>query len=65
MIFRPIPWREVEPGMTVAAPDGSIVVAPGPWPSDAAAVVVLVDEIEAVANLRAAGFIWDVLEVLS
>lgn len=57
-------WRIVETGMTVVRPDGSLVVAPGPWPSDALASVVLVDEQEAADNLRAAGFTWELLETI-
>lgn len=64
MIIRPTPWCDVQAGMTVVAPDGSLAVAPGPWPSEASADVVLVDEHEAAANLRAAGFIWELLEAL-
>jgi hypothetical protein len=64
MIIRPTPWRNVEAGMTVLAPDGGLVVAPGPWPSDAAASVALVSEHEAAANLRAAGFTWELLETI-
>lgn len=56
-------WRQVEAGDTVwHAMAGRWVVAPGPWPSDAMASVALVDEHEAAAALRAAGFTWEVLQ---
>jgi hypothetical protein len=63
MIIRPTPWRQVEAGMTVIAPDGTMVVAPGPWPSDAMANVVLVDEREAADNLRTASFMWELIAI--
>ncbi len=63
MIIRPTPWRQVEAGMTVVAPDGSMVVAPSSWPSDAIANVVLVDELEAVEAMRAAGFTWELIKI--
>lgn len=65
MIVRPRPWREVECGDTVLDPAGRMVVAPGPWSGDGAASVVLVDEHEAAAALRAAGFTWELIEETS
>jgi hypothetical protein len=49
--------------MTVIAPDGNMVVAPSSWPSDAIANVVLVDELEAVEAMRAAGFTWELITI--
>jgi hypothetical protein len=63
MIIRPTPWRQVQAGMTVVAPDDSMVVAPSSWPSDAIATVVLVDEREAADSLRAAGFTWELITI--
>jgi len=63
MIIGRIPWRQIEAGMTVMRDEGFMVVAPGPWPSDALASVVLVDEQEAATNLRTAGFTWELLTI--
>jgi hypothetical protein len=63
VIIRPVPWHDVETGMTVVAPDGRAVVAPSSWPSDAVAAVVFVDELEAAEAMRAAGFTWEIISI--
>jgi hypothetical protein len=63
VIIRPTPWREVGAGDTVLDPAGRMVVAPSSWPSDAIANVVLVDELEAVGAMRAAGFTWELITI--